>query len=712
MIYVASIYPPAKKALGDKCHQTTVMNIIEQLKIDPAISGMDACLLGPRDVVGIHKIKLEAALATKHPKICVIYLYTKDKDSEGVNTDSKRQVKKITPEVLPEIVNNFINIHAISQGQTVVSRDSKVSTPISSTSPVGFGATKGNIVQPSSAPKPEPDIVDDVQEEYVPEVVIEFDESLGLYYYLDINGDKIYCSVEGVPLSENVLLSHKKRVELKKTEEVTTTNESSLHEETTEQSSKSELTRNIESIRDFHDWDLLREQLRKDNVIRNLLEENSTYQGVSQMLSVLNEEVLAIHQDTSLPSDVKFEKIANVGRERSKYIEKHNDMVSRKAIELMNTVTRAATNTVDDLMLSHKKSLGQIETTKVDVYEEELLDIVQEKAEAEFELLAAIKAIIELYQSMDSMVDSIILELNSKIPSDNDFVNSMFNSLGEVITPQNSSELAKLLMTTLHDNRMTMSLLENSVQGVVQGIHHLLHTYRLEIEHQDMIIKMLRANRIEDIVVLDSLVKGVLRVYVGKPRTGLTATALTWSGCQSRQRNTLLIDMTASTTLENYGVEPHSLRDLITERIEEPLCVVRGEITDEEDLAELMRELKTRLSYYAYINIIVDASETEAIETLANDALSVSYVTDCTIPSMKLIGDSLKSLTVKNVARKVIYVDPPVVVRKLAETMNIDITNTKCITVPHIPKIKMCALTASKPYEYREVRTIFEEAFK
>ena len=51
-------------------------------------------------------------------------------------------------------------------------------------------------------------------------------------------------------------------------------------------------------------------------------------------------------------------------------------------------------------------------------------------------------------------------------------------------------------------------------------------------------------------------------------------------------------------------------------------------------------------------------------------------------------------------------------VLKVAEYMNIDVTSTKCVSIPDVPKIKSCGVLQDKPYEYVGVRTVFEEAFK
>ena len=76
------------------------------------------------------------------------------------------------------------------------------------------------------------------------------------------------------------------------------------------------------------------------------------------------------------------------------------------------------------------------------------------------------------------------------------------------------------------------------------------------IEYQQKLINLLRAQRVEDVVIVDNVIKNSLRIFVGPADTGVTATAVTWSGVVSRRQNTLLLDLTGNSKLRQYGLEP------------------------------------------------------------------------------------------------------------------------------------------------------------
>lgn len=742
MIYVASLSAPVKKAFADKCRSTNVGAIIEQMSIDPQVSSMEACVLGPRDVVGVNRTKVQAAVRTKHPDVCVIYIYTKDKEADLLDVPFKKLVKKVNEESVNEAVLQFLDTHLVSANKTVPSRDEKVAKPIKSRPTdraLGAGGIKGNLLKRAAAEQRTEESDTDVM----------YDEAMQLYYYLDPLGQMVYCdkdTMEPIPAPE--VRKHKERLaaEAKKTSPMLQQEEShqdamtdeddwdipvripgsQSEDETTsapevpmqpdvsfQNRTATSLEKNIESIRDFHDWGILKQQLTKDAAVRALIEENTTFQGVVQMLNVLDVEIKTVYYDQGLTADQKFEKILEIGGRRSVLMATKNDLVTRKVLDIMEAVTISARRTVEELLNDHRRAMEQLTVAEEDIGNEAtILDLIKRRADAEFELLALVKGIISLYQAMDIEVNEAILDLDKNIPSDNEFINNMVGPAAGVLTPTNTKELAHTMMTSLQNKREVMALMQDSVDKVIDAIHNILQRDKDIIDHQQYMIKMLKAHRVEDAVVIDGVIKNILHLYVGSEGTGRTATALTWSGVLSRRRNTLLIDLTGNNRLRDYGVEPISVDEFLRTRIDRSLCVVEGCIDDPEELMDMVLELKTRLDYYAYINIVLDSEQIDTIQTLSEDAYTLNYITDCTNESISDIAECYKNNTTANIARKLLLIDPPLDVLKIAGRIGADVTATKCITIPNLPKIKMCALTNDAPYEYSEVRMAFEEAFR
>lgn len=754
MIYSAKLAAPVKKAYGERCYGTNIQKICEQLSLDPEVSGMEACVLCPKDVAGIMRKKVQLAIEDKNPDVCIIYIYNNEKEADLVDTPFKKQVKKTTPDVVKDIVEDCMGNYLLSAKKTVVSRDAKVTKTINSKPEdvqVTAGGLKGGLFKnkAAAAKKDNQEVGDE----------LKYDVALDLWYKIDALGNQVYINKKtGKEMTKMQVEARKTRIKqgsykLPKTlpegvrpdpadaenveipddlvvgdiedeEDDIPVNlgepkepEAPVVEEPVkpnlEERVESDFERNLKEVSNFHDWGLYKEAMSKDAAIRQLLEENTTYQGVVQMLSVLDTEIKTTYYDKGLTSQQKFEKVLEIGNKRSTLMATHNDILARKVLDVIDAVTIGARRTVNDLLDEHRKSMEQITVSKEGLFDEtELHRLVDMRSKAMCELLALVKSTIQLYQAMDLEVSDVILDMDKRLPSDNEYINEMVGSAAEVLTPTNSMELARTMMRALQEKREAFVLMEEQVRKVIDSIRELFDRDEAIIQYQQHITQMLKAHRVEDAVIIDSVIKNILNVYIGQRGSGLTATALTWSGCLARRRNTLLIDLSNESKLGDYGEDVLDLDEFMRQRIDRPLCVVAGTVPDVEALSELITELKTRLDYYAHINVILDSTQLEYAKVLAKESLTVNYITNCIKDNMEEMGNVYASVDVNNVAQKVLMVNPTIDVLKVAEYMNIDVTSTKCVSIPDVPKIKSCGVLQDKPYEYVGVRTVFEEAFK
>ena len=754
MIYSAKLAAPVKKAYGERCYGTNIQKICEQLSLDPEVSGMEACVLCPKDVAGIMRKKVQLAIEDKNPDVCIIYIYNNEKEADLVDTPFKKQVKKTTPDVVKDIVEDCMGNYLLSAKKTVVSRDAKVTKTINSKPEdvqVTAGGLKGGLFKnkAAAAKKDNQEVGDE----------LKYDVALDLWYKIDALGNQVYINKKtGKEMTKMQVEARKTRIkqgsyklpktlpegvrpdpadaenveipddlvvgDIKDEEDDIPVNlgepkepEAPVVEEPVkpnlEERVESDFERNLKEVSNFHDWGLFKEAMSKDAAIRQLLEENTTYQGVVQMLSVLDTEIKTTYYDKGLTSQQKFEKVLEIGNKRSTLMATHNDILARKVLDVIDAVTIGARRTVNDLLDEHRKSMEQITVSKEGLFDEtELHRLVDMRSKAMCELLALVKSTIQLYQAMDLEVSDVILDMDKRLPSDNEYINEMVGSAAEVLTPTNSMELARTMMRALQEKREAFVLMEEQVRKVIDSIRELFDRDEAIIQYQQHITQMLKAHRVEDAVIIDSVIKNILNVYIGQRGSGLTATTLTWSGCLARRRNTLLIDLSNESKLGDYGEDVVDLDEFMRQRIDRPLCVVAGTVPDVEALSELITELKTRLDYYAHINVILDSTQLEYAKVLAKESLTVNYITNCTKDNMEEMGNVYASVDVNNVAQKVLMVNPTIDVLKVAEYMNIDVTSTKCVSIPDVPKIKSCGVLQDKPYEYVGVRTVFEEAFK
>ena len=124
MIFVSSLSVLAKNALKAQVMQSNQSKIISQMSIDPDTTRMDTVLLGPKDYNPVKVQAMQDAIDKRHPDVCVIYIYTKDKEADFFECEYKKQVKKLNKQAIIDVIEEFVGEHSIRQGkQRVTSGD-------------------------------------------------------------------------------------------------------------------------------------------------------------------------------------------------------------------------------------------------------------------------------------------------------------------------------------------------------------------------------------------------------------------------------------------------------------------------------------------------------------------------------------------------------------------------------------------------------------
>ncbi len=698
MIYVASLAIPAKKALKNKTVQSNLNKICEKISLDPDVTDMDVVFLGPQDVIGPKAPKVQAAMEKRHPDICVIYFYTKDSEADLVDTEYKKKCKKITPSVITESFEEFVGEHKVRQGhQQVTSADFQVAPEL-----------KGLEEQPEDGYGPDGMPGDDEfsPEEQLPiqdEAPIQETEEQGQQESVEGVGPRFNMPEFTVPGFMKVGANNGEEP-IQEPEPAPVPEEPVVKLEDT-----------LSQVTNYEDWNLLKEHLNHDSIVKNLIQENSEYVGLINMLDVLDKRIETVWRDSALSPDQKFEKIKEIGLEKSVVRATTNSINVEKVVSIISTIVLSAKRTVDAKVSSIDTSLYRITSDRQKIMDTSYIDqAIEERMKIQMELLNISRGIVDLYKSIDTLVVNEIQELDRKLPSSNEFINNMVKPIGtQIFTPANTSVLANKLMRALQENSVVASQLEESVNSVIDNLFELCDKDEEIIRYQQNMIHMLKAHRVEDVIVTDTLLKKVLRLYVGADNTGRSATAITWCGILSRRQNSLLIDLTGRAKFKEYGIKPMRLDDFMSSRIEQQfLCVESDHILAPEELQAVIQELKGRLNYYPYVNIILAPEDENGLQQLSADALCVHYITNCTNMSIKVMRDVIAKHTYKNIARKLITIDTPVSPLTVADSLGIDPTLTKVIPLPAVPAVRACSLRHDRPYEFSDVVRVFEEAFR
>lgn len=680
MIYSASLGSAVKKSQQDKAFLAQIGSIIAQMSIDPSVSGIDAVILGPKDVMGVNAAKVQAAINNKHKDVCVIYLYQKDTEKNLIKCEYTKQVRKFDDKAITDAVTEFLGSHLIKAGKMeVTSKDFTINGPATAITE-----------RPVEVEAPEPEQSNE-PEQPVEEFVIPQAQTDALTGELTLPPKEAEepAPTEPAPKLE---LDESKPLPVSPT--------------TQEQ---------INKIQGYHDFDLLKKSLEKDRVVASVLAENADYVQMSKMLEVLDANIKTVFIDSSLTPEERYEKIKSLGLQRSSFKGKANDLIIKKTIDIFEKVTSVVEEFVDDKVSTIEKSLTKVTLDK-NAIENGTLDVehlIQARTEMQVELMELMRNTIDTYKSMDTLVADELQQLDTDLPSSAEFINNVLAPQRSLFTPDNTGALASAIMASLQDKRITLSSIENRIRAVINVIFKICEQNDEIIKYQANLIKLLKTNRVEDIIVVDTMIKSVLRLYVGAEDTGSTATVLTQSGLQARTANTLIVDISGNGKWEDYGVTPYTWDQFITEHPHEPLCVVRADGSDPEKIHEIVVKLKESLEYYRYINMKVDYTQTDAINQLCDDALVAHIITDCRSSNVHKLKPAVDAIWTKDIAKKVILIDAPTddIVSVITE-LGCDILTTKAISIPHLTAIKGCALSRKRPYLNDEIASTFEVAFR
>lgn len=699
MIYVASLNVPVKKALGKgpnkTVQQSTTSKIFSQMNLDPETTNMDVVILGPKDFIGPKAIQGQNAINGKHPDICVIYLYEKSAEEDLVDGVYKHHCKKINEKFITEAFEKYVGNHKVQTGkQQMSSADFQVQSdglePGDDEIPDDFVSERTSRRLMPTAPEPEaetaPEPAAEEGEAFVPDLSVFAQPAETLP-----PSPLTTSTTQADPLNTETLTMPEPAAPVRTVEE------------------------NIAAMRNMEDWEILTEHLKKDSIVKTLIQENSEFEGLVNMLDVLDKRIQTVWRDSALSADSKFEKIKAIGLEKSVVRAASNSITVEKAISIISTIALSAKRTVDAKLESIDSSLCKINADRAAIMDTTYIDkAIEERMKVQTDLLYMGRKLVDIYKAIDSLIVDEILDLDSKLPSSNQFINQMVAPLGkQIFTPQNTAVLANKLGKALQENRIVFSQLEESVQAVVEKMFELCEKDEEIIRYQQNVINLLRSNRVEDVVIVDSLLKKVLRVYTGATNTGRSSTAITWCGILSRRNNTLLIDLTGKSKFEEYGIVPMRLDDFMQSRVERQFLCVKSEGTlGPDEIQGLIEVLKSRLNYYPYVNIIMDPEDADGINQVCGDAICLHYITDCSTSSIKVLQELVKQVKVQNVAKKLITIDTPVSPLTIADSIGVDTTQTRIITLPAIPALKACALKHDRPYEFNDIVAVYEEAFR
>lgn len=660
MVYVASLCLQAKKALGSKCYQAKITKIIDTLPIDPSVSGMDVLILGPQDVTGQFSKRVTEAVEKRHPNVCVIYICANDKEqalfSSAPHTKIAKKIKDVT---IQEAIKEFYGQDVSANKKSYNSSDDTVQE-------------LGENIKPPKVVLAEPEPKQETESEQVPEPVQVFDPDPKEIPVLEIQ--KAPAPVED-PIDV------------------------------------------IASVKTVADWDILKKQIDRDGIVRKLMQDNNEFKGVVDMLAFWDLKIEEIWRDPRRSQEEKMAAVREFGSNRQALQATYNSVLVDKFITLIGRIVSVCTSSVEERVDEITHSVISVQLSKDEFIENAVTgkgDIADRLYEQMLELKGIEADICNMFALMHKEgMEEIVSRFDEKLPSKNEFINNALSVSAKLFKPANSVNLAESIMDGLSKGQIQLSMVADKVIALMNSLFQVIVEQHDVITYQSNVINCLRANHVESTVIRDSLLKDCFHVFIGQENTGLTATVAAYAGMLSRRRNTIVVDLSGHCKFERYGGVVTSLEDFMVERVQKPLLFVRGYTDDPERVFLLTEELKNRLSYFQYLIVVLDAKQADIIDQVGREALSISYVTNCTVDNIESIKTAYsRAKSVPNVCHKLVSIDCPVDISNLISMLGMDIAMTQLIPIPYLREMKKAALVGQQPHTYTDILSVFEEAYR
>ena len=706
------------------------------MPLDPEISKMDTVVLSSKDLKGLNRGKVQTALLTKNPNVTFIYIWSKKGEEDLIDTPFKVELKKVTPDSLYSAVNEIISDTLIKSGR-LNADDSDSSIAIPKPLKPKFKASQFGRK--------------DVEEtEEAEEVVIKIDPITGLHYYNDdITDEMIYCDETGRQLTPAEIQIAKDKIAMERKGEEKEDSGSDdgdddfedididLDTDDTEAQDKlkpatinlikdamspveevaeeapapvavdksTELKNEIESIKSFNNWGALNDALQETSIFAELIANDADYNGTIKVLESLEVQMLDIMQNPRLTADEKFDKLLDLGRDKTTTKGIANSLMVDKVISIIHNLSAEVGSIAKTIVNKNYKAIDAAASVDRIVLDDTANnEVIDAAVKAEISLLNTKKEISSLYSVMNKTVQDTTKNLTSGLPSENELINQIIGMSDEYFTPKNTKDLFHRMLESLEENKNTFVQADESVNKLLDKLNDVAIKYREVIKYQSERILLLKANRVEDIVIMDTALKPTMQLFIGESGSGVTSTVLARTGVIARgAKNVVIIDLSRKAKFADYGIEAETWENFSENRVNrEFICVTAPEIID---IDEILSHLKTRLDNYGSINIILSPEQISEAAMLAGDSLTLNFISDCTPRNMVVMQEAIGALSsIPNIARKVVLVNPVQDPISCCRTLGVELGNTKLITIPYLPEMKECLVNKTQPAMYPEIR--------
>lgn len=657
-----------KKSLGKgQTTITTLERMCEQFKLDPttATPVRDAYVITNEDISSTKtKTLFEQSLATKHPATKIIFI---NKSTKPIYQNGLAGIDAILQKPKPQTISQTIS--AVISADTMIEEINRAPTTIGEIP----------VYNPETVHKSEP-----ITESAQPDIKEEEEEVKKEELILDP-----VTEFKDVPVTEI------------------------MQEE-------SNIVKRIKSAGSVADVSIIAREIQATTLIKDLVESNSTYAGIEEKLKSLNDIIMNILSDVRIKSlDEKLSKIRAVLHDKAFFASKGDTLIEQRLEEVIDAIcsqTSALLQTrLDEIDTAIRRSR---ECKDMGTNNTRLSGLNEIRANLTLELRTLETEIADIFRSTDRLIISTatkLSEASDKI-TDNEMINTQLKARESYIISDETHTAVRAALELASDKvPEEFKILKLKIVSMNKLLSKLCDIDDEIIAAQQVLINFLKSKNVEDSVIVEGLLKKALRVYIGSEGTGTTIIPYLLSRYKSRQNaNVLIVDLTGFDKYKDYGIQYTNIDSYLAEMNQKEFMLVAGKIDNTIEAAQrIVTTLIKAADYYRVINVVLTPQQRELYETIAQDVLSVNFITDTNVKNINEMREVIERSSFPNVGRRVIINKCDVPVRPIITKLGLDDQiDFQLCTIRTIPALVDASLNGYNPYGISSVDFEMEEVLK
>lgn len=658
-----------KRSLGK--NQTSIIAIdkmIEQFSLDPQVTNpvRDAYVVTNEDISAARlKTKFEQALATKHPAVKVIFI---NKSTRPIYQNGLPGLDVILQKPKPADITQAIS--AVIASSTVV-----------------------EAIVPQAAPTMT-----------IPEFNPTVEENVN--YTVPVEEIPVAAEPEPVVQPEEINIP----------EPVV----EPAWEQTNDIQKESALANRIKDANSVADVSVITREITASTLIKDIIDSNSTYAGIEEKLKSLNDSIFLIMKDDKIKSlEEKLSRVRALLHDKAFFAAKGDTLIEQRLEEVIDVICSKTAELLESRLSEIDTAIKRSrEERDMEVSSARLAGLNEERANIIIELRTLEMEIGNIFKSCDNLVVSTATHIAESCDNitGNEMINMHLKARGtNVVSDETITAIRSAFELSADKVPTAFKEMKIKIISMTQLLGKLFDLDNEIIAAQQEVIKFLKAHKVEDTVIAETLLKKSLRVFIGAENTGRTIIPYLLSRYKSRQNaNVLLLDLTGESKYTQYGIQYTDVDTYLAELNQQEFMLVAGKIDNSVAAAQrIVTTLIKAADYYRVINVILTPEQQDLFQTIAQDVLSINFIVDTNVKNIEETRKLIENCTITNVARRVIINKCDVPIRTIITKLGLDDQiDFQVCTVPTIPVLTDAGLNGYNPYGISTVDLAMEETIK